>query len=542
MEVQKEGYLAGYPNVFSFDCVKEIVNQMESSVCKIKIDSDFGTCFPCKIPFPTKKELLPILITNNHIINEKALYEKDKKIFIKIGNEKQKIINLNNRRKYTNKDYDITIIELKKSDGINNFLELDDKVIDYIIKNDERNEDYIDETIYIIQYAEGELSVSSGVLKGVYKGDAYDYNFRHNCCTKNGSSGSPILNIKNKIIGIHKECHNNNYNIGSFVNFAIKEFINEIKDEAVLKEFNKKYNIDIKNLYIQKLFIGNKIIGDEGFNHLSKIYFKELKEFRIGSNNITNIKPLLQARFENLEKLYLDNNKIFDISVLEKVKLKGLQELYLSHNYIKNINALEKAQFIKLKKLNLSYNQISNINVLEKVNFKKLKELNLGGNQITDLRVFSKVNFEKLEVLCLGNNNISDINIFKDVKFKELKELFLYENEITDINILEYVDFKKLETLSFGINKIKDIKVLNKVHFEELKVLGFSKNLITDVGVLREINFPKIKKLSLDNNRVDKNDLILSEFLDKDWLVYSDEEEQKKRDRRKKKINVEILN
>ena len=51
-----------------------------------KIDSNFGTGFPCKIPFPTEKELLPILITNNHIINEKTLYEKDKKIFIKIDN------------------------------------------------------------------------------------------------------------------------------------------------------------------------------------------------------------------------------------------------------------------------------------------------------------------------------------------------------------------------------------------------------------------------------------------------------------------------
>ena len=141
MEVQKEGYLTGNPNVLSFDYLTEIVNQMENCVCKIKIDSNLGTGFPYKIPFPTEKELLPVLITNNHIINEKALFEKNKKIFIKIGNKKQKIINLNNRRKYTNKDLDITIIELKKSDGINNFLELDDKVFNYIMKNDERNED-----------------------------------------------------------------------------------------------------------------------------------------------------------------------------------------------------------------------------------------------------------------------------------------------------------------------------------------------------------------------------------------------------------------
>ena len=125
MEIQNEGYLLGFPNVFPCKCIKEIVNQMEKCVCKIKIEPKIqGTGFPCRIPFPTEKKLLPVLITNNHIINEETLYEKDKKIYIKLENEKEKSINLNNRRKYTNKDYDITIIELKESDGINNFLEL----------------------------------------------------------------------------------------------------------------------------------------------------------------------------------------------------------------------------------------------------------------------------------------------------------------------------------------------------------------------------------------------------------------------------------
>ena len=531
MLVQKEGFLAGYPNLFSYNCIKEIINQMEKSVCKIKIDSNLiGTGFPCKIPFPTEKELLPVLITNNHIINEKALNEKDKKIFIKIGNEKQKIINLNNRKKYTNIDYDITIIELKESDRINNYLKLDDAIINFIIKNDERNEEYEDETIYIIQYAEGMLSASSGVLQGINRGDAYDYNFRHNCCTRNGSSGSPILNLKNKIIGIHKESISNNYNIGSFLNYAIKDFISENKSEVLLKEFNKKYNIDIKDTNIKKLFIGNKIIGDEGFNDLIKIYFNELKEFRLGSNDITNITPLLHAKFENLEKLYLDNNKISDIGVLKKVRLNELEELYLNHNYIENISALEKAKFLKLKKLSLCFNKIGDINALEKVNFKELKELNLGGNNITDIKVFSKVNFEKLEVLCLGNNKISDINVFKDVNFKLLKELFLYANEITDISVLEFVNFNKIELLSFGINKIKDINVLDKVDFKEIKTIGFSKNRITDINVLKKIHFPKLKKLTFDYNGIDEkekeNSLILSDYRNKyDYFYYSEDQD-----------------
>ena len=61
----------------------------------------------------------------------------------------------------------------------------------------------IDETIYIIQYPEGELSVSFGILNGIAKDKCYT--LLHKSYTNEGSSGSPILNLQNKIIGIHKE-------------------------------------------------------------------------------------------------------------------------------------------------------------------------------------------------------------------------------------------------------------------------------------------------------------------------------------------------
>ena len=52
------------------------------------------------------------------------------------------------------------------------------------------------------------------------------YNFNHLCSTKLGSSGSPILNFHNKVIGMHKSASKDlDVNYGSFLNFAIKEFI-----------------------------------------------------------------------------------------------------------------------------------------------------------------------------------------------------------------------------------------------------------------------------------------------------------------------------
>ena len=74
---------------------------------------------------------------------------------------------------------------MNEKDNINNYLELDDEL----------SEEYIDKTIYIIQYPEGELSVSYGILNNICIDKKY--NFNHKCSTKGGSSGSPILNIKN---------------------------------------------------------------------------------------------------------------------------------------------------------------------------------------------------------------------------------------------------------------------------------------------------------------------------------------------------------
>ena len=82
---------------------------------------------------------------------------------------------------YTNKEYDITIIEIKENDNIKNYLELDDKIIEDILNNNNKNNKYIDDTIYIIQYPEGKLSVSYGILHSIYEDKKY--NFIHKCST-----------------------------------------------------------------------------------------------------------------------------------------------------------------------------------------------------------------------------------------------------------------------------------------------------------------------------------------------------------------------
>ena len=290
--VEKEDEITGYPKVISFDCTEEIISQMKKNICKIKIDeiNKQGTGFFCKIPFPDENNMLKVLITNNHIINEDILYKENQKISIYIKEEKkERFLNLNNRIKYTNheKQYDITIIEIKDTDEINNFLELDKNILNDILKDENENDDYKDKTFYIIQYPEGELSVSYGIISNICLDKKYK--FTHLCGTKAGSSGSPILNLKNKLIGIHLET-NKSKNFGTFLNYPIKDFIKKnfnkndnnnnkmnIIDEKIneifLNHINKKFKLDIKNEYIINYNPIKKYLGEDGFKKLKEVYF-----------------------------------------------------------------------------------------------------------------------------------------------------------------------------------------------------------------------------------------------------------------------------
>ena len=229
-DIIKEKYLENYPKPVSLQSTEKIVEQMKNNICKINLlDGSKGTGFFCKISY--NNNFFPVFITNNHVINEEIL-EKQNKILISM-NKKQMELELKNKIKYTNKEYDITIIEIKENrDKINNFLELDENIL-----NNASNIPYIKSSLYILQYEGGneEVSVSYGILKNI----SYDieYEFEHLCCTDNGSSGSPIFNLNhNKIIGIHVGTKKEQINKGIFLNFPIKDFIK--------KELNKVFNIN----------------------------------------------------------------------------------------------------------------------------------------------------------------------------------------------------------------------------------------------------------------------------------------------------------
>ena len=240
-KVKKENLSKDQPSPVSLDGTRTILFQMENCICKIhKNNGVIGAGFFCEIP--SNNNPLKVLITNNHVLNENEI-SNNKTIDISVINEEKeefkKIKIDNTRKKFTNTELDITIIEIKPDkDKINSFMEIDDE-------DTEKNKEvkYKKKTVYILHYPKGKLSVSYGLIN-----DIKDGKINHYCNIEVGSSGSPILSLENnKIIGIHNSDSDNRLNFGIFIKSVIDEFNKNIKINKKDNKNNDKNNNDKNN-------------------------------------------------------------------------------------------------------------------------------------------------------------------------------------------------------------------------------------------------------------------------------------------------------
>ena len=501
MEYYEEKDLKEYPKIISFEGTEKILEQMKKSICKIKlINGGIGTGFFCKIPFPTADNMYPVLITNNHVINEELLKQKNGTFLISTKEHpKYKIFDLENRRYFTSKKYDVTFIEIKANiDNIHSFLDIDENIIenafdDNINENDNPNINFVKETLYILQYPEEKLSVSYGIMNEIIKGN-YS-NFKHLCSTKGGSSGSPILNITNhKVIGIHCQGGHND-NKGIFLDYSIREFIKDNKNfiysNNIINEKNEiklenseagNFNLLGNNEIINDVMRGNLInyekinndiikseenyikLNEESENAINKIIKKTVMNLhKDKAENINKNKYELKSginitleQFKKKYNIFVQDNKAINIDLENRkagndildilciLKFHSIKYLRINNNNISNIDALELFQCYKLEELYLENNKIEDINVLEKVNLPELRILNLSENLIKNIDVFDMVYFPNLEQLNLQNNQISDISVFKKTNFLKLTSLYLSQNIISDISGINVSNFPSI--------------------------------------------------------------------------------------------------
>ena len=145
MEGKEEILLEVYPLPVSIEKTNKRIQQLKNTICKIYTnEGGKGTGFFVKIKYNDSNKFLPVLITNNHVLNENNIKPNQTikiSFYEKIQNEKNEIlykeiykdINIGeDRLVYTSEEYDTTIIEIKKEkDKIYEFLELDSRIFQY---------------------------------------------------------------------------------------------------------------------------------------------------------------------------------------------------------------------------------------------------------------------------------------------------------------------------------------------------------------------------------------------------------------------------
>ena len=338
-----EAILAGQPKELSAEETEIILKYLKESICKIKCDDGKnGTGFFCNIN--NWESNIKVLITNNHVLNEEDILYGKKIKFSMNDDLISFVITLDESRKlYTDKNYDVTFIEIKKEDGLKkeSFLDIDPEIF-----NDNPNELFRNKSILLLHYPKGtKMHFSQGSIKCINEDDFY--NIRHLCNSSGGSSGGPLINALNfRIIGIHKGAPSDgkNYNLGTFLKGPINDFINKIKNNEN-KLGIKKEKVDIKNiedniendLHTKE---NEKIENNQNFKidyideiaiqyKIDKIkYSKDIQIF--GDKFVENNKNLCRIIFNGNEydlcsKINI-NNKQLSNNIFE-IKLKGINNI-----------------------------------------------------------------------------------------------------------------------------------------------------------------------------------------------------------------------
>ena len=403
---------------------------MKSKICRISAEKKIGTGFFCKIKY--NNELVPVLMTNYHIISDDYL-EKKKKITIYV-NDIAKIIKTNKRRKlYSNKsEYDIMIIKLSEDDELNNdFLEIAPNIYE---KNWE--DIYKNEMIYVLHFPQMKGATISSSEFGIEKKD--EYTIMHKCNTEEGSSGGPIINaMNNKVLGIHKggikSINGNQINIGTLLKYPLNKLNdknNIIKEEIIIED--DSLSESKSNLISNTNTIDNIIINEpNNIKILEKLPIEDYTNFSyllIGDSN-SGKNEFLNKLDEYIKQKKLQTKKSSMDFNLERVIPIQFQDKIYS---IQFIDCSIKFQIVAKSYYHFANSFIIFYNISDKKTFDNVE------NWIDDIYDFN----ENAKITLIGNkiSNKKDreISYEKTKKFTKRNKIKFYEiRNVTENNIKE---------------------------------------------------------------------------------------------------------
>ena len=450
-DIIEEEHIKGRPRSLSKKELIKIFEQMEYSVYKIVKEKSTGTGFICRIPYPNELHKLPVLITCNHVLREEEIkIGKEIKLLL---NETEKIIKIDEDRKvYTDKQYDITIIELKKEEYIiEHLLDVDSD----ITKDLDFNETYKNESIYILHYPEGKDIEYS--LDTIYSIDVENVLINHLCTTKDGSSGGPILNLKTfKIIGIHIGRKKSKFNTGVLlknpINIFNEKFPPEKKNEITLTL--KVFHHHIK----QKVYFLDNIDEDE------KPHLEELNE--------TNVKIYINDKEYKYCKYFIPENEgIYKITLKFDILMTDCSYMFYRCFLIFIIDFLsfDTSNVTKMDYMFCACENLTNLN-LSSFDTRNVTSMKGMFNYCQNLKNVNLTSFD--------TRNVTDMSVMFNLSFN-LNNLDLSSFDIENVTKMEgmFVPSINILTTFFlgGDLKVENNKTLKKIKVNKKSYEKFCK-------------------------------------------------------------------
>ena len=475
-----ERYIDGHPQSISIDALKKILFLLEKCICKVKHQTGTATGFFSNI-YLDEWEPIRVFITNNHVLDEDNI-KPGKAIFFSLNNEKEKFeIEIDESRKtYTNEEYDVTIIEIKKKDNLpkDSFLDIDNNIC-------EQKNSFLNQAIYLLHYPEGKtMYYSQGIIKTIFPDK---YNIEHTCASNFGSSGGPLINTTDyKIIGIHKggSKQEKYYNIGTF----LKEPIEEFKTKYRVMSGNKNKNQN----NIQENDINNNENEDYKINRINTIpipknnYKKENKSDKTKNNIISERIEIVKYKNE-INLIYKANqgkHKIFGKRFVEnnkyniKLDINGIESQLIDEFDLKEgdniIKLIIKNNLTNLESMFNDCQELSNIEELKYLNTNhctnfsyifascwRLSDI----KSIVNWNVSNGTNFSHMFYECSSLSDIKALEKWNVSKGIDFSYMFYNCSSLINIKPLEKWNLSKCTNFSnmfFNCSSLLDIKPLEK--------------------------------------------------------------------------------
>lgn len=287
---------------------EQIMDILRKGTARIEFEDNKNiifTSFFMKIEI--KKRQYDFLITCSHSITKEDI--SSKKIinvyYGKVNKEKNTKIILDKSKRFIKvyEDLDVTLIELQKEDNI------PDKYYLYPDLNYKNKgySSYENSQVYTAGFPSVEIhsktrQMSAGKITAILD----DHEFEHNCDTRKGSSGCPIICYSGNVIGIHYGGERNKEkNYGHFIGAILERLKKDgIKsfDKDMINHFNVNNYNKAKNFIKTGLEFMGPVFHDPRFLNFAKNFYQDPNNVDLITNMpIFKDNPTVVKVFEHLK-------------------------------------------------------------------------------------------------------------------------------------------------------------------------------------------------------------------------------------------------